>query len=195
MKKILNFLLLFSCLLSTRAVSAVIASKNADSRFTKALTAGYVFKSDCAFKQVYGPGIVNVITGDWCYYPWDMFGIGAKLSYWRAKGETSSLRRDSLIQEVPFTAYLRGRKDVGCNLELYASLGGGGIWIKEKSYLGKAHKTKGIGEAELGLNYSMCGRWNFTSAFRYLFPYQGINGSNKIAVGGYELRGGIGYSF
>lgn len=195
MKKIVYSLLFVLGSSLAMRVCADASGGQKDSRFTKAITAGYVFKSDCAFKQVYGPGIVNVITGDWCYYLWDMLGIGAKVSYWRAKGKTTSLKRHSLIQEVPITAYLRARKAFECALELYVSLGGGALWMKEKSYLGKVQKTKGIGEVELGSNYPLYNCWSITTAFRYLFPYQGINGSNKVALGGYELRGGLAFSF
>jgi hypothetical protein len=191
MKKIVYSLFAILCSFLMAPLAA-----DQDSRFTTALTAGYVFKNDHTFRQVYGPGIVNVITADSCYYLFEMFGLGAKLSYWRAKGKTTSLKRHTVLQEIPFTFYVRARKDVSCNLELYASLGGGGIWMKEKSYLGKTHAVKGIGEFELGSNYAVCDYCNLTSAFRCLFPSQKINHSSKRSViGGYELRGGIAFAF
>lgn len=162
--------------------------------FSSAFSAGYVFKHDHLFKEVYGHGIVNIITADGCYYPWEQWGIGAKISYWRAHGRTTFLHKRSLLQEVPLTFYLRKIKDVRCNLQLYASLGGGVIWIKEKSYLGDQHLHKGIGEAEIGMNYLVWRCLNFTSAFRYLFPRQKHCGS-KMDVGGFDLRAGIEFQF
>lgn len=195
MKKIVCSLFL---ILGSSLATQLNAEKNAtqkDSCFTTAFTAGYVFKNDCAFKQVYGPGIVNAITADGCYYLWKMLGVGAQVSYWRAKGKTTSLKRDSLIQEVPIAFYVRARTELECNLELYASLGGGVIWTKEKSYLGKVQKTKGIGQAEFGLNYPIYRCCSLTSAFRCLFPAQKINGFKRAVIGGYDLRGGLAFSF
>lgn len=166
-----------------------------DARCTTAFTAGYVFKSDCRFNQVYGSGMTNAITADSCYYPWEMLGVGAKVSYWRARGKTSSLHRHSLLQEVPFTVYLRGLKKFECAIELYLSLGGGALWIKEKSYLGHVKKTQGIGEVELGAHYPVHECCILTSAFRYLFPKEKLNGSHHVQVGGYDLRAGIAFTF
>lgn len=165
-----------------------------DARFDVALTAGYVFKNDHRFKEVYGHGMVNIITADGCYYPCRYGGVGAKLSYWRATGETTFLGLHTLAQEVPLIFYLRGKKDFRCNVRLYGSLGGGFAWIQEKSYLGKVRTYKGLGELEVGLNYSMCGWANITTAIRYLFPPQSRRGE-KIDVGGVDLRAGIGFSF
>jgi hypothetical protein len=168
--------------------------KKNDSLFTGALTAGYVFKHDCLFKQIYGHGMVNVITGDGCYYPWEHWGLGVKVSYWRAEGKTTFLKHCSLLQEVPVTFYLRKRKDFDCGLQLYGSLGGGVIWMQEKSYLGKVHSNKGIGELEIGVNYPAWHWINVTGAFRYLFPRQ-TEFCRKVDVGGCDLRAGIGFSF
>lgn len=196
MKKIICSLFLILCSSLPAQLIADASAEHEDSVFSTAFSAGYVFKNDCAFNQVYGPGIVNAITADFCYYLLGLLGVGTKVSYWRAKGKTTSLCRDSLIQEVPVTFYVRARKNLECNLELYTSLGGGIIWMKEKSYLGKVQKTKGIGEAELGLNYPVCDYCTITSAFRCLFPAQKINnGAKRSVIGGYELRGGIGFAF
>ncbi len=165
-----------------------------DTRFAGSVSAGYVFKNDCTFKDVYGHGMINALTADWCYYPWQMWGIGAKISYWRAHGRTTFLKRCTLVQEVPVTVYARLVKDFDCGLQAYVSLGGGITWIKEKSYLGHAHVYKGIGEIEVGLSYAVWRCLNLVSAFRYIFPPQSQQ-CDRVDVGGCDLRAGIGVSF
>jgi len=163
--------------------------------FSGALTSGFVFKhGDCRFKKVYGRGMVNVITGDFCYYTCNFGGIGAKVSYWRASGRTTCFKKCACLQEVPITLYLRGLLDLNCCLQLYASLGGGAIWLKENSYLCKVRKWRGIGEVEIGLNYPILNCLDFTTAFRYLFPRQSQD-CKKIDVGGCDLRAGFRLSF
>lgn len=168
--------------------------------FTTAFCAGYVFKhSDKVFKKVYGRGMGNVITGDICYNPWECWGIGAKISYWLAFGRTTFFKRHTTLFEVPITVYLRRMINFKCCLQLYGSLGGGAAWMREKSYLGKVHQWKGIGEAEVGLMYPVWCRLDFTSAFRYIFPRQSqkytLQHYKKMDVGGFDLRAGVGYSF
>ncbi len=158
--------------------------------FTTALTAGYVFKHDCTFKPVYGRGIVDILTVDGCYYPGGLWGLGAKVSYWRAQGKTTLLERQSILQEVPITAYLRRITDFNSTVQMYASLGGGIIWVKEQSYLGTVRFHNGIGEFELGLNYLVVDCLNLTGAFRYLFPRQ-VCGCTKVDLGGCDLRAGL----
>jgi len=192
MKKILFFFCFL--LLCATATQLLGNTEMQDACFTGALTAGYVFKHDCRFKDVYGRGIVNIITADGCYYPWDLWGIGAKLSYWRAKGCTTFLNQRSVLQELPVTFYLRRLHNFTCDLQMYASLGGGLIWLKEKSYLGEVRLTKGIGEVEVGLHYSIWRCINLTTAFRYLFPSQCQKGE-RANIGGFDLRAGIGISF
>jgi len=159
-----------------------------------ALSAGYVFKNDDRFKAVYGHGMVNIITADGCFYPCKYSGVGAKLSYWRATGKTTFLGLRTVVQEIPATLYLSVRKKFRYAVELYGSLGAGFAWIKEKSYLGNVRTYKGLGELEVGLNYSRCGRVNIITAARYLFPPQSRWGE-KFDVGGIDLRAGIGFSF
>lgn len=176
--------------------------------YTKAFTAGYVFKHhDNDFKAVYGHGMVNVITADGCYYFCKPWGVGAKLSYWRASGQTSFLKQYSLIQEVPLTFYLRRVKHFKCGLDVYGTLGAGVVWLKEHSYLGHINAHKGIGELELGVSYPMWRCLNFTSAVRYLFHKQrqcsstsnsssgDLETAPKIVVGGFDLRAGFEISF
>lgn len=193
MKKIFSPILFLCSLLVPAAVFA-----DADARegatFVGSLSSGFVFKHDCAFKAVYGSGMVNIITADGCYYPWCHWGIGGKISYFRATGKTAFLQECTRVQEVPVTFYLRRTTEFSCGAQLYASLGGGFVWLKEKSYLADIHLTKGIGEAEVGL---YCPLWRcitFTSAFRYLFPRQ-TRGCAKIDVGGFDLRAGLGVEF
>lgn len=169
-------------------------SGNANSCFETALTSGFVFKHDCNFKQVYGHGVIDAITADGCYYPWECWGIGAKVSYWRARGRTPFLGGCALVQQVPFTVYLRRRTTIKDCVDLYASLGGGFIWTKEKSYLGRVHSIKGIGEAEVGFSCPVGCSINIVGAVRYLFPRQS-DCCNKVDVGGCDLRAGIGFSF
>lgn len=162
--------------------------------FTTALTAGYAFKRDCIFKEVYNHGVVNAITADGCYYPWDLWGIGAKVSYWRAHGRTTFLKKCTLLQEVPFTVYARRMFNVLCDLRLYASLGAGFVWMKEESYLGRVRTVKGVGEIEVGATYPLWRCLGITGAFRYLFPRQKQCGQ-KVQVGGYDLRAGLELAF
>ena len=193
MKKIL-FICFFTLLsmVSTRLSGNSLEKKH--SSFSGTFSAGYVFKHDCKFKAVYGRGMVNAITFDGCYYPWECWGFGAKISYWRKKGCTTFLQRRSILQEVPITFYVRRIKKFDCGLQMYGSLGGGVIWIKEKSYLGDVRLTKGIGEVEVGLNSPVWHHLNLTIAFRYLFPSQ-CHAGEKANVGGFDLRAGIGFSF
>lgn len=187
MKKIICFLLLGSTYL--------LSNSKEEPRFSTALTAGYVFKNQSSFKNVYGPGVANAITADLCYYFYHNWGLGTKVSYWLNRGKTTLLKERSDLQEVPLTFYLRKAHYFDCNLGLYLSLGGGVIWLKEKSYLGSVNLTKGIGEVEIGLNYTL---WRFiglTGAFRYLFPNQSQHHGNKVEVGGLELRAGLVFSF
>lgn len=193
MKKIIFFLFFIFLSLSPRSWCA--ASEMQDSCFSAAFSAGYVFKhDDHNFKKVYGQGIGNVITADCCYYRWNLWGIGAKISYWLAIGRTTFFKKRAFLQEVPITVYVRKAIDFRRGLRLYASLGGGVVWIKEESYLKHVSRWKGIGEAEIGLNYPLWCRLDFTSAFRYLFPRQS-QGLAKADVGGFDLRAGIGFSF
>lgn len=193
MKKIL-----FICLLPVSWISHhLVCSEEEEEQstcYSTAFSAGYVFKNDCIFKEVYGLGVINTITADGCYYRWNPWGIGAKVSYWRANGCTTFLKCRTLLQEVPVTFYLRRLHDFNCGVQAYASLGGGFIWIKEKSYLGTVQRYRGIGEAEVGLFYSVCRSLNITAAFRYLFPAQSIY-CDKAQVGGYDLRAGIAFLF
>lgn len=162
--------------------------------FSTAFTAGYVFKRDSAFKQIYGRGVINIITVDGCYYIYSPWGIGAKVSYWRAKGHTEFLKQRSFLQEFPITFYLRRIKDFSCGLQIYGSLGGGVMLIKEKSYLGDAKLHKGIGELEFGLNYPIWNCINFSTAFRYVFPRALDCKSScdpKLDIGGLDLRAGL----
>lgn len=161
---------------------------------TTALTAGYVFKRDCLFQEIYGHGIVNVLTADGCYYFSNPWGLGAKISYWRASGRTTFVGKRSHVQEVPVTFYLRRLKEFRCRLSAYASLGGGFIWMQEKSCLGKIKHTYGIGEAEIGMSWPFWWCGSMTGAFRYLFPRQCFR-RQKIDVGGFDLRAGFEFKF
>ena len=150
MKNIFFSLFIFLSLLCTQSLCGFLETQD-NCCFTGAFTAGYVFKfDDHLFKEVYGQGMGNVITGDICYHPWECWGIGGKLSYWLAFGRTTLLERHTTLQQIPMTIYLRRLFDFTCGLQLYASLGGGATWIREKSYLGHTHQWRGIGEAEVG---------------------------------------------
>lgn len=161
-------------------------------RFDVALTTGYVWKTDSCFKQVYGKGIQDVITFDGCYRPLDHLGVGIKTSYWQATGKTTARKKHTKIWEVPLLVYLRGI--IGEKLQGYASLGGGVIFSQEKSYLGKVKKIAGIAEAEVGMNYYFYQDLYVTGAFRCLFPKTKKCGE-RVQLGGYGLRAGLGISF
>lgn len=191
MKKILFLSLALLPLISMRLIAA---DTECDYPYFGALTAGFVFKNDSKFKDVYKHGVINAITGDFCYYRWDPWGIGAKISYWRRKGRTSFLQLRSILQQVPITIYGRRVKRFNCGLQLYASLGAGLIWTKEKSYKGKETINKAIGEAEVGLNYPIWKRLHLTGAFRYLFPKQRRD-CDHVMYGGFDLRAGLGFAF
>lgn len=191
MKRLLLFLAL--CFVSSASLLSSMCEVR-DICFDGALTAGAVFKHDGNFKKVYGHTITNCITADGCYYPWQHWGVGAKISYWQAHGCTTFLKRRTHLQEVPLTFYLRRKHDFDCGLQLYASLGGGVIWVKEKSYLGKIKMHKGIGEVEVGLNYPLWRSLNVTGAYRYLFPHQSPGG-RKVTLGGSDVRAGLAVLF
>lgn len=195
MKKIFfSPLFIFVPLLSTSSCDIV---EMQNSSFTGAFSSGYVFKHDDArFRNTYGFGMGNVLTADGCYHPWKCWGIGvgAKISYWLAVGRTTFFKMPTFLQEVPMTVYVRKMVDFQRGLRLYASLGGGAAYIKERSYLGTVHQWKGIGEVEAGIIYPLWRRLLFTSAFRYLFPRQS-QGSVKADVGGFDLRAGLGFFF
>lgn len=164
-------------------------------RFRTALSAGYVFKHDDAhFKDVYGLGMANVITGDVSFSPWQSWEVGTKASYWLVKGKTTAFNRKTFLQQVPLTFYMSKMFNMKGCVQWYVSLGGGVTWIKEESYLGHTHQWRGIGEAEFGMSYPVWRCCDLTTAFRYLFPRQ-KQGSSNADVGGFDLRGGIGYSF
>lgn len=190
MKKIIFLLLLFT--------TTFHSLNSCENSFYTNFSAGYVFKHDTDFKEVYGSGLANLITADFCYSRCGKWGIGTKVSYWRAHGKTTFLKQRTTLKEIPLTFYLRAIKDI-CSLQMYASLGGGIVWIKEKSYLGERKIHKGVGEAEIGLNYMVRECFNLTSALRYLFPAQRVCKKNvcdhKIDIGGLDLRLGIGFSF
>lgn len=163
--------------------------------FTSALTTGFVFKQgDCLFREVYGRGIENVITADLHYYFCPSWGIGAKLGYWRATGCTTTFKRCTKLEQIPFTISLRGISQCRRGVQLYASLGGGVMAIREKSYLGCVKANKGVGEVEAGLIYHARSYFDLTCAFRYLFPHSCIC-TTKADIGGIDLRAGIGFTF
>ena len=195
----IKFFLLFIVLSSCTQSQSEMVEMQYD-RFATAFTAGYVFKhSDRIFKKVYGRGMGNIITGDFCYYPCECWGLGTKVSYWLALGKTTFFKKHTTLQEVPITFYLRRLFEFKRCLQFYASLGAGIAWIGEKSYLGHANRWKGIGEVEVGLNYPAWCRVDFTSAFRYIFPRQSqkypLLNYKKMDVGGFDLRAGISVPF
>lgn len=160
-----------------------------------AFTTGYVFKqNDNFFEQRFNNGIQNIITVDSCYYFTDALGIGAKVSYWKVTSENTFLKGHSKLQEVPLTFYLRAVGNYSFGLRPYISLGGGAIFLAEKNYQESIKTSKGIGELELGLNWFLGRYFNFTGAFRYLFPRETIN-KQKADIGGFDLRAGIGFSY
>jgi len=162
------------------------------SDFDLAFTSGFVIKDDHFFKRVYGSGVIDVITADACYYPWTHGGIGLKTSYWERNGETTVLKERTKLHEVPLIAYMRGR--FGTRVQGYFSLGGGVIFIHEKSYLGCVSTRSAVAEAEIGINWHIHSSVYLTVATNILFPAKKYYGC-KIDVGGYGLRAGIGFSF
>jgi len=195
MKKIFFFAGIVLSSITIQSMCQEVVCQENSSRFTSAFTAGYVFKhDDHNFRQVYGTGMGNVITADLCYHRCNVWGIGGKISYWLAVGRTVAFRRHTFLQELPITFYVRRMFNFCSGLQLYASLGGGFTWINEQNYLGKTNQVRGIGEVEGGLTYPVWCHLDLTTAFRYIFPRQN-QGSTKIDVGGFDLRGGIAYSF
>lgn len=177
----------------------LMSDQNIRLPYTIALSSGYVFKNDCLFRKIYGFGAVNILTTDFCYYPWESWGFGTKVSYLRAKGHTTFLHFCTLLQEIPLTFYVRKAHDFDCGLQLYGSLGAGFVYMKEKSYLGCVKAYKGIGEIEVGLHQRLYHCLNFTTAFRYLFPPQHLHKSShhnhKFDFGGCDLRAGLSFLF
>ena len=189
MKKIVSMLLTTVCM-----VSLVNAQEMCESHFNTALTTGYVFKNKQRFHDVYGHGIANLITADGCYYTGEYMGFGANVAYWRGQGSTSFLRQHTLLQQVPVVLYVRGIKRFGFGLDVYGSLGGGFIWTKEKSYLGRTRVYNGIGAVEVGAAYPIWRCIELTAAFRYLFPPQ-TQAGQTVDIGGCDLRIGFGITF
>lgn len=163
-------------------------------RCSTAFSAVYVFKNDCQFKEIYGHGMINIITGNFVYYPWDFWGIGATTSYWRAKGRTTFLQFCTTAKEIPLTFSIRRLVISKHDIEFYAALGGGVTWLKEKSDIEQIKLHKEIGEIEVGLKYPIYHCLKLTTAFRYLFPPQCIC-DVKTDVGGVDLRAGFELSF
>jgi len=199
MKKIIFSLICVGMMPTSSMFTSSLSAQHDDNQqdycFTTAVTAGFVFKpGDCTFKKVYGRGIIDAVTVDNCYYFWKPWGVGVKVSYWQVHGCTTFLKQRARAQEIPLTFYVRGVKDFECGLQLYASLGGGVTWLREKSYLGRVRFHKGIGEVEGGFNYPLCGCFNITGAVRYLFPSQWHHG-RKNNIGGVDLRAGIAFVY
>jgi len=161
-----------------------------------AVTTGYIWKNDCRFKEIYGEGIQDVITVDVCGWFSECFGIGLKGSYWEAEGRTPVCRLHTNVHEIPLIGYVRREIEFDCTFAAYASLGGGIIFVREKSELGKVNTDTWGGEAEIGLNYYFFKNFYLTTAFRYLYFKKKIAGIDERAdFGGYGLRGGLGISF
>lgn len=190
MKKILlvsiAFLSVITCIVS--------AAQEDYTRWSTALTSGYVFKHNARFKQVYGQGIVNILTGDGYYYFCEHWGLGAIIGYWRAQGATNFLQQPTLLQQVPATIAGKGKYEFDCGVQLYGALGAGFIWTKENSYLDNTGFFKGIGTLEAGITYSVYHCFEITGAFRYLFPPQ-KQAYHTVDIGGCDLRAGIEFSF
>jgi hypothetical protein len=199
MKKILIFYLL---IIGISCEKLLVSNNTENSRlpYTIAFSSGYVFKNDSLFRKVYGLGAINVITTDFCYFPWKCWGFGTKVSYWRAKGHTTILKACTLLQEIPLTFYARAAHTTDSGVQLYGSLGGGFAYIKEKSYLPCIKAYKGLGEVEVGMHYPIHHCLHLTAAFRYLFPPQCLYKKNnidnhKFDVGGCDLRAGLSFLF
>ena len=189
MKK-LFFLLLFS--IPSLCISA--NSENFLSIFDLTATTGYVWQSDSHFKQVYGKGIQDVITIDGCYWPFRHFGIGIQGSYWLANGKTTILKKSTRLWEVPLNLYLEGR--IGQMFQLHGSLGTGIIFVNEKSYLGSVSHQAWSGEAEVGIDYYFFKKSYLSAALQYLYSGKEISETQeRVALGGLNLRAGIGISF
>lgn len=193
MKKLLFFTSIILSSISIQSMCQEVVCSS--SHFTSAFTSGYVFKhGDRNFKEVYGTGMVNVITADLCYHRCNVWAIGGKIGYWLAVGRTVAFKRRAFLQEFPVTFYVRRMINFCSGLQLYGSLGGGFAWIKEERYLAHTAQARGIGEVETGLIYPAWCHLDFTAAFRYLFARQNQD-TAKIDVGGLDLRAGVAYSF
>ncbi len=193
MKKLAFLLFLFTPLLCFKARQE--PKKKQSTSFNLAFTTGYVFKHDDSdFNIIYKNGIQNIITVDACYYFLESIGIGSKVSYWKTKGQTTFLKNPTKLQEVPLTFYLRTLLSTGGTFQPYISLGGGAIFMLEKSYSETIKAAKGIGEFEVGLNLFVSRYFDVTAAFRYLFPRETFN-KQKADIGGFDLRAGIGFAY
>lgn len=153
-----------------------------------AISTGYIWKRDRLFQEAYGRGIQDVITVDGCCRIWRFLGMGVKSGYWKAQGKAAVCHKE--ISEIPILCYLRGK--IGCTFQAYVSLGGGLIFVEEKSCLGHAKEYPWGGEVEAGLKYYFFRSCYLTTALRYLFfP----TSKEKGDFGGYGIRAGIGISF
>ena len=68
------------------------------------------------------------------------------------------------------------------------------MFTQEKSYIGLVKNVNPLGEAEVGLNFRILPQSYITVAFKVLFPKESID-NQKVVVGGYGLRAGIGFDF
>ncbi len=193
MKKIIYSLVCVS-LINAQLHARNFLSDEESPKFSSAFSAGYVFKHDDRFQEVYGHGMIDVITGAFVYYPWDFWGFGAKVSYWQAKGKTTLFNFCTKLYEVPLTFTIQRLILFKHGIDLYFSLGGGISWVKEKSFIDTIKFHKGIGELEVGFNWPLYKALKLTTAFRYLFPRQFLC-DEKIDVGGSDLRAGLEFSF
>ena len=193
MKKII-WSLVYVSLINLHVNARQILSDVDSPKFSSAFSSGYVFKNDCRFQKVYGRGMIDIITGAFVFYPWDFWGLGLKVSYWQAKGNSTLFNFNTKLREIPLMLTLQRLLIFKHGIELYFSAGGGAAWIKEKSYLDTIKFWKGLGEIEIGANWPLYKNLKLTTAFRYLFPRQFLC-SEKIDVGGCDLRGGLEFSF
>jgi hypothetical protein len=186
----MKYLIALGAFLTAVSTSTILAIKPVF--FDIAATSGFIWKHDTNFKQIYGQGIQDAITLDACCGVWPYVGFGVQGSYWRARGKTLILRNPTHLHEIPVIGYVRAQ--VGGRVQGFVSLGGGTIFVKEKSYLGTVRKRTGIGEVELGTNIYFYKNLYLTGVFRYLFP-RGTVCYTTTDLGGYGLRAGFGVTF
>ncbi len=192
--QIKRLLLLVTGLLSSKLLCEEYSNKIYAQTYDFTLSSGYVWKSDFHFKNVYGSGIPNLITADICYWLYEFLGLGIKSAYWEKTGRTTVFQQHARIQEVPLILYLKG--GIGDRIRGYFALGGGVIFAKERSYLGKIWQIVPGGDIELGVNCFIIKQLYVTAAFDYLFFYKQVSSFHgKRDFGGYGFRLGLGTGF
>lgn len=158
------------------------------------VTTGLIWINDRDFNLVYSGEMSDLITLDYLWR-YGSHGIGAKISYWATRGNTTCTKEIANVFEIPTTIYVRTQ--FGNALQSYVSLGAGFIYVLEKSpKIGSAHFLVAGLDIEAGMNWFLINNLYITAALDYLwFPKRITEFDQTFQFGGLGLRGGLGLTF